>query len=538
MNILFINIAHQAIGSRVPSEHLPPLGLLCVAGPLIDNGHQAELLDADLLNLSTSRILDHVISAQPGVIMFGHSGSTSAQPIIDETASAIKNILPGIPVILGGVYPTYHYQEILEQNNCYDYIVRGEGEQICLDLLNALQSGKDPAEVKGIAFKTDTGSIVRTPPAGLIRKPGDYRVAWELTKKYSYTYWGNQPAMLVQFSRGCPHQCHYCGQTRFWQQWRYRNPEKLAAEIAYLHREYGVKVINLADENPTSSRAMWKRFLEALIRENVPVQLVCSARADDIVRDADILHLYRRAGIIRFLMGMESYEQKTLDSINKGSRITNDMLAIRLLRKHGIISMVSWVVGFVEDRPKNFIHGIRQLLTYDPDQIQIMYFTPHKWTPIFKHNQNRKVIQTDLRKWDYKHQVLKMKFMKAWQCLLWVKLTEAVLQLRPKALWRVFLHPCKDFRHAMQWYSAVGRKVWPLEIFKFLFREKRKRKGMPLWQFFSHPVDTLLQGEENHLQSRPASQKSNAIKADAQCPVTAPVPSFHHSYAPDAEFST
>lgn len=48
MRILLLNPPHTAIGSRVPYEHLPPLGLLAIGGPLLDDGHDVELLDAEL----------------------------------------------------------------------------------------------------------------------------------------------------------------------------------------------------------------------------------------------------------------------------------------------------------------------------------------------------------------------------------------------------------------------------------------------------------------------------------------------------------
>ena len=51
------------------------------------------------------------------------------------------------------------------------------------------------------------------------------------------------------------------------------------------------------------SKKAWQTFLEALIAEKVDLILVGSTRADDIVRDADILHLYKQAGWDRFLLG-------------------------------------------------------------------------------------------------------------------------------------------------------------------------------------------------------------------------------------------
>jgi anaerobic magnesium-protoporphyrin IX monomethyl ester cyclase len=81
--------------------------------------------------------------------------------------------------------------------------------------------------------------------------------------------------------------------------------------LAWLHRTHGVEVINFADENPTASKQVWRAFLEALIAENVALTLVGSTRADD-VRDADILHLYKKAGVFRFLLGIENYDEEML----------------------------------------------------------------------------------------------------------------------------------------------------------------------------------------------------------------------------------
>lgn len=104
------------------------------------------------------------------------------------------------------------------------------------------------------------------------------------------------------------------------------------------------------------------------------VILVGSTRADDIVRDADLLHLYKKAGVQRWLLGMENTDEETL----------------KLIKKNGTVQ------------------------------------------------KDREVIQKDQSKWDYKHQVLKTKALEPWQVLLWSKLTEVVLQARPTALKRLF----------------------------------------------------------------------------------------------------
>ncbi len=69
----------------------------------------------------------------------------------------------------------------------------------------------------------------------------------------------------------------------------------------------------------------------------MPLLLVGSTRASDIVRDRDILHLYKRAGVIRFLLGIESYDEETIRKIQKGATTSEDRRAIQLMRDHGII---------------------------------------------------------------------------------------------------------------------------------------------------------------------------------------------------------
>src|SRR5581483_3497611 len=267
-------------------------------------------------------------------------------------------------------------------------------------------------------------------------------------------------------------------------------PVKLAREVARLHREHGVELINFADELPTGSRKAWKTFLEALIAEQVPLLLVGSTRASDIVRDKDILHLYKRAGVIRFLLGIESYDDATLSTIRKGASTTEDQLAIKLLREHGIISMATYVVGFNEQSDRDYWKSYRHLIRYDPDQVQLLYVTPHRWTPFYHTAAERQVVQPDTRRWDYKHQVLSANGVPAWRVFVWFKCIEVLMQARPKALARTLFHRDADYRHAMRWYTRIGRRVWFHELLEFIFRTRLLKNGPKLQSFMGGTLAT------------------------------------------------
>ena len=488
MRILLINPPHTAIGSRMPHEQLPPLGLLSVGGPLLDAGFDVALLDAEFGPLTPTAIVQRV-KQMPGVdvVMLGHSGSSSVHATVVEICQLLKRALPHVLIVYGGVHPTYLWDEILRDCPDIDVIVRGEGEQTALSLMQTIAQGGDLRDVRGIAYRVG-GEVRATPDAVMIQDLDAYRVGWELIDHRHYAYWGGKRAVVLQFSRGCPHLCSYCGQRGFWTQWRHRDPVKFAQEIACLYREHGVELINFADELPTGSRRMWRAFLEALIEQNVPVLLVGSTRAGDIVRDADILHLYKRAGVIRFLLGIESYSDSLLQTIQKGATTSEDQQAIALLRQHGIVSMATCVVGFSEERDADFWRTYRHLVRYDPDQIQLLYATPHRWTPFYETVAGRQVIQLDTRRWDYKHQVLANPHVPAWRVFLWFKLTEVAVQARPKVIWRTLLHRDGAYRHAMRWYTHIGRRVWFHELLSFVLRVRHERPGPSLAEFAGQPL--------------------------------------------------
>jgi len=337
--------------------------------------------------------------------------------------------------------------------------------------------------IKGIAYRKNEIST-KNPPEELIQNLDEYRIAWEFLNQYNYTYWGKRKAVVIQFSRGCPYPCTYCGQSLFWVKWRHRDPQLLADEIEMLHKKYGVEIINFADENPATNKKAWKQFLEALIAKNLDLALVGSLRADNIVRDAEILHLYKKAGFERFLLGIENYDETVLEKIKKAGKISKDKEAIQLLRKHNILSMATYVVGFGEETTKDFYNSLKQLLSYDPDQVQLLYVTPHKWTPYYEEIKDKEIIQTDQRKWDYKHQIMATKSVKPWQVILYVKLIEVIMQTRPKAIKRLLFHPEKKIRKAMMWYTKIGRRVWIHEIVQFFWADKHIKNKIALSQFW------------------------------------------------------
>ena len=532
MRVLLINPPYRCVTSDKGLGHQTPLGLLCIGGPLLDAGHTVQLHDAELLHSSDAELLAAMAAFAPDVVMTGHAGSTPAHLSCLRVLQLAKRHHAGVLTVYGGVYPTYHAADILHEHGCVDVVARGEGEAIALALVQALALASAAAsepistpaaaqldwraalrEVAGIShlaapWSADAdGQVLTHPDAPLMRDLDNWRVGWELVTDWdAYQCFGIGRAAVYQFSRGCPHQCSYCGQYQFWEKWRYRSPKKAAAEIAWLHRTFAIEFIDLADENPTSSRKLWREFLQAIVDEGIQVKLFATIRATDIVRDADFLDLAARAGLICVLMGIETTDEATLAAIRKGSTTAEDQAAVAPLRQHGIMSMLGHIVGFAEESFADYRRALRQIAHYDPDLLNAMYVTPHRWSDWSGEHGERLVVQEDPSKWDYRHQLLGSRHLKPWQIFALVKWMELRIHLRPKALWRILRHRDPGMRRYLRWCFIYSARVWLYEVAEFVLHTRTPQQARSLREWFQ--------------AKRPAASAANTVTGQ---PVAMPV---------------
>lgn len=480
MRVLLINPPYQTLTSNLGVGHQVPLGLLMVGGALCAD-HEVRLLDAEALHLSDREIVEAVRSWRADVVMTGHAGSTPAHPVCIRMLQALRRSGAGAVTVYGGVFPTYHAARVLADCPAVDVVVRGEGEETAAALVHALAQGAGLDNVAGISFRAADGRVVETPPRRPIAGLDAFPPAWELIDDWDrYQCFGLGRAAILQYSRGCPHRCTYCGQHGFWVKWRRRGVRAFVDEVETLHRSFGVRFITLADENPTTLQREWRELLEELAERDLDVHFFATIRASDIVRDEDFLHLYREAGILYVLMGIDSTDDSVLEAVDKRSDTLTDYRACRLLQAHGIFSMIGHIVGLGDETWTDFRCAARVLARYDGDLLNAMYATPHSWTRFAAAQAGRRVVQTDQRRWDYRHQVLEQSRMGPWQLLLAVKWLELRFHVRPRRLWRIAQMDSWR-RRQMLWCHWRTSKVWLGEILEsFVAARHHARAPRPL----------------------------------------------------------
>jgi anaerobic magnesium-protoporphyrin IX monomethyl ester cyclase len=249
-----------------------------------------------------------------------------------------------------------------------------------------------------------------------------------------------------------------------------------------LHRERGVRHFWLADENPTTDRELWRTLLEELAARRLGVTISCTLRAADVVRDADLAPLMRRAGVSRVLLGVEAVTNEVLARVGKRARADDATRAIRILRRHGILTNVDVIFGLEEESLGSLWRTLRGLLRDDGDFLNALYVTPYAWTPVGRELRAADVHEADLRRWDYRHPVLAPRRLSPASLFLAVKAIELVYHLRPSRLVRAAVARDPATRRYYRYCDSHAGAVFLHELGEFLLdrmagRSARRRNS-------------------------------------------------------------
>ena len=449
----------------------------------MDAGHTVRLLDNDLYGWSDKELVRQLRENPPACVLLGHTSSTAAHPVAMRTAAALRESFPSAVIVYGGVYASYAAEQVLADNPQLNVVVRGEGEQTVLELAAAIAAHGDGAarlanlqDVDGITWRGPMG-IVNNPNRAPIADLDRYRPGWELVDWPGYRLFGFGRSAGVQFSRGCTLSCTYCGQWGFWRKWRHRSAEDLADQLELLATQYGVRIVWLADENFAADREAARQALQAVADRGLDLSLNLNMTAADVVRDADLLSLYKRAGVDNIVMGVESTENATVEKVRKNNPFAISCQATRLLREHSIVGLVNIIYGLEQESFSSVWRTFRQVLKMDADVLNAVYLTPHHWTVDGRKTSADQIVQPNQHYWTYRNQVLATERMRPTSLFLAIKVTEALFHLRPRSLYRMLAGHDHRYRKILRAYLSVGSRVVWSELVEYFLHARQVRPG-------------------------------------------------------------
>ncbi|WP_017301437.1 magnesium-protoporphyrin IX monomethyl ester anaerobic oxidative cyclase [Nodosilinea nodulosa] len=386
MRILMIQPNYHSGGAEI-AGNWPPSWVPYVGGAL----KQAGFGEIRFIDAMTNYIEDEPLAAliadyRPDVVM-----ATAITPMIyksQDTLRIAKSVCPGATTIMGGVHPTYMYREVLAEAPWVDYIIRGEGEEISVNLMRAIAAGRDRRDresILGLAYLDDAGQVVVTPAHPPIRDLNTLAPDWTLLDWDRYIYTPlNVRVAVPNFARGCPFRCRFCSQWKFWRKYRARSPKQFVDEIEYLVKEHQVGFFILADEEPTISKARFVKLCEELVDRNLGVHWGINTRVTDILRDEAELPLYRKAGLVHVSLGTEAAAQLNLNIFRKETTIADNKRAVKLLRDSGIVAEVQFIMGLSNETPETIEETYRMARDWGADMTNWNMFTPWPFAELFQ----------------------------------------------------------------------------------------------------------------------------------------------------------
>jgi anaerobic magnesium-protoporphyrin IX monomethyl ester cyclase len=387
MRIVFIHPNYRSGGAEIAGSW-PPAWVAYLAGHLRKAGFDdIHFIDAMTHDLGEDEVVRRLVDLQPDVI-----GTTAITPSIytaERLLELAREHVPQALRVLGGIHATFMYKQVLSEAPWVDVIVRGEGEEIFSALMQAVFRGEylqTRETIRGIAYR-DGDEIVATPAAPTIKDLDGLDPDWSLLEWDKYIYIPlNTKVAIPNMARGCPFTCSFCSQWKFWRDYRVRDPIKVVDEIEKLVNEQGVGFFILADEEPTINRKKFIQFCEELIARDLPdrVKWGINTRVTDILRDEELLPLYRRAGLVHVSLGTEAAAQMKLDQFNKETRVEDNRRAIELLRNADIFIEAQFIVGLDNETAETLEETYRMAWDWQPDLANWAMYTPWPFTPLFQ----------------------------------------------------------------------------------------------------------------------------------------------------------
>jgi anaerobic magnesium-protoporphyrin IX monomethyl ester cyclase len=397
-----------------------------IAAVVRENGHWVKMVD---LGVEPHALTQDLMKWADTI---GISADSPSYPEALSIAALAKR--NGKTVVMGGYHVTFMDHEALD-TGWVDFVVRGEGEQTFLNLVNTLESKGDLAKVPGISY-LQYGIYFKNPdaqpPVDLDNLPFPARDLVPM-KKYNSIMNGWNFTNLIT-SRGCPYNCYFCSSSRFGGlKWRSRSAKSIVDEIEFLVHNFGYRAFSFMDDNFTLIPKRVFEFADELERRGLNyIRWWCFSRVDILVKNEEMIRRMAEVGAYMIFLGLESPNESILESYNKHIGNDQQQKAIELLKKYGIEIHASYIIGDVKETVEMAEKTINWAMKLKAKTSQFSILTPYPGTALFE--DVRKENRFLHKRWDIYdglHPVIKLDYI----------MPKELVTLLVKAYKKVYLNP-------------------------------------------------------------------------------------------------
>jgi anaerobic magnesium-protoporphyrin IX monomethyl ester cyclase len=337
------------------------LGIGYLAANLQRWGYRVEVFDFEA---DREQILQAVQAADPVLIGF----SLIFQSYITWFGSLVSYLREHCVTChftMGGHFPSLSYERALELIPELDSVVRFEGEETLLELVDFLSTGRDWHEITGLAYRKGESTIA-TPMRHLIDDLDSLPYPVRAFRRNAIL---GRHATSMLASRGCARTCSFCSIHMFYRTApgkvvRTRKPAEVAREMRFLLEEHGISIFMFQDDDFPLFGPVWHRwardFIGELHRNRLPGRAVwkINCRADAV--DPELFIEMRQAGLYMVYMGLESGTDEGLRTLHKQMTVEQNIRAVRIMKEIGTL----FEFGFMLLDPSSTFDSVRANVSF------------------------------------------------------------------------------------------------------------------------------------------------------------------------------
>jgi anaerobic magnesium-protoporphyrin IX monomethyl ester cyclase len=370
------------------------LGIGLVTAYLRQNGYQVHIADAFAEDVQHDAIIDRVADFKPDLVGFACNFQTYDG--VDEIAAALRARLPRAHFSIGSEHATYAAEDILRSSRFIDSVVRGEGEETMLDLVQAVESSRPLDTVEGIHFRAGD-KVIANPERASTRDLDTLPFAARDTLAQAAAT--GKPILIGMLaSRGCYSKCTFCNAHHFFRLGggkavRRRSAQNIADEIQELNETYvrdmmqrGIDVTlyfydaTFIPPDPVS-QAWGREIAEELIRRGIRIPFKAFMRADSFTeKDAELIELLKRAGLRSVFIGFESGSNEVLEAYAKGASVEQNLKTVQMLKRYGLYGVTN---GFIMFGPYSTLPNLRSNVDFLLASDQASYYNMSQRMQVF-----------------------------------------------------------------------------------------------------------------------------------------------------------
>jgi len=329
-----------------------PLALEYLGAGLKLDGHEILMLDARI----DSDVVTLAKDFRPQIIAL--TGYTSQVNIIKELAVKLKTLYPIPFIVVGGHHATVRPIDFNVLD--IDLIVIGEGVTAIREIASELETEQNFNSIDGLAIPGEKlWYTASRPHCQLDDLPLPDRTLSVRYRNHYFSEW-LRPLASIRTSLGCVGRCNFCA---LWSltggKYLKRKNVKVVEELKGIQEE---NVFFCDDESMCDVKRM--DLLADLIAKNeIHKNYFLYARVDTIVRHPELFEKWRKIGLQQVFVGMESFSDAHLRSMNKGVTVAQQEEAVRILKRLGILLYASFVVdpSFSRDDFRSLTAYVRRL---------------------------------------------------------------------------------------------------------------------------------------------------------------------------------